>query len=177
MLIGLLVKEMQKAFASHDIDENKLDFREEQRKMQFMKNNKKLIGLMVMICLALIAAIGSLLVLWGINAKLGDKEVEENIYPSSYVDELMKASQTGVSDKVLLFDFQSYEGENQNPGGYFSTTVEMGETYTLSLEYCVVGESLGIHSPRFTTLSYQTPSEAVWSDHTPVVTALKLDPK
>ena len=144
MLIGLLVKEMQKAFASHGIDENKLDFREEQRKMQFMKNNKKLIGLMVMICLALIAAIGSLLVLWGINAKLGDKEVAENIYPSSYVDELMKASQTGVSDKVLLFDFQSYEGENQNPGGYFSTTVEMGETYTLSFEYCVVGESLGM---------------------------------
>lgn len=110
--------------------------------MQFMKNHKKLVGLMVVICLALTAAIGSLLALGHIKPK--EKEVAENLYPSSYVDELMKASQSGVSDKVLLFDFKKYEGENENPGGFFSTNVEMGETYTLSFDYCVEGESLGM---------------------------------
>ncbi len=113
--------------------------------MQFMKSHKKLVGLLVVICIALVAAIGSLLALWRINTRQNNKPGPEgDQYVSSYVDELMRASQTGVSDKVLLFDFQSYEGENQNPGGYFSVAVEMGETYMLSFDYCVVGESLGM---------------------------------
>lgn len=112
--------------------------------MQFIKIHKKLVGLMTIVCIAFVAIIATIATMLFINPEPEKQNIKNELYSSSYVDELVKASQTGSGDKIFLFDFEKYKGDNMDPGGFFCATVEMGETYTLSLEYCVVGESLGV---------------------------------
>ena len=49
-----------------------------------------------------------------------------------------------------------------------------GTLYTYRGLFSLLRIDYVFHSPKFATLSYQTPDEAVWSDHTPVITALKI---
>lgn len=94
-------------------------------------------------CVVLAATIGITITMFSYKNKTSTK-IEEDGISSSYVDELIKQSQNGSNEKIFLFDFEKYKGKNSDPGGYFCATVEVGETYTFSMDYCVVGETLGI---------------------------------
>lgn len=109
--------------------------------MQFTQMRKKIIGIVLLVCL--IVGIGTIVTMICLeNSHNSNKESKGHV--SSYVDQLGDlVDQGGTNNKVYLIDFSKYDGDNTDPSAFFTAEVEMESTYTLSFDYCVVGESLG----------------------------------